>query len=122
MTTNEHNELRELIELRIEFLQALINENIQSAGQIQPERGWPLSPKEERQSVEEKVIETAQLEILELTQSLVWLETDQAGRCEQCGSPIDMNKLKSAPANRCCESCIEQKCIELACTEQTGEQ
>lgn len=108
MTRDEHTEIRDLIELRIEFLQTLIEENIQSASQTTPEDGWPLSPKDKLPSVEQKVIENAQHEILELTQTLIWLDTDQAGLCQHCGSSIELEKLKSAPANRCCEHCTEK--------------
>ncbi len=120
MTRDEQQALRELIDLRIELLQALIEENIQSASQPSDteageatastadtnssETGTEATP-----SIEEKAIASAQHELLELTKTLVWLDTEQAGQCQQCGGPIAFDKLKSAPTNRHCEHCIEQK-------------
>lgn len=111
MTREEHKEIRELIELRVHLLQTLVEENIQSASDTTTE-SWPLSPKDPLPSVEQKVIENAQHEILELTQTLIWLDTEQAGLCEQCGNAIEIDKLKSAPTNRCCAYCTEQNSLE----------
>ncbi|GAA3921683.1 hypothetical protein [Litoribacillus peritrichatus] len=108
MTATQVEELKEVIQFRVELLNELIKENVKTASESNADDGWPIVPAKELSSIEQQVIDNAQREILDLTKTLAWLDTDFGGRCEACGEAIEFEKLKSAPANRSCENCIQR--------------
>lgn len=103
---NQHvDTVKHSIELRIELLQTLIEENIESVNQGNT---IPSSESEVLTGPELNVIENAQHEILQLTESLAWLESDVAGICQQCGAKISLHRLKTSPTSRLCQQCTLQ--------------
>ena len=50
---------------------------------------------------------THRLELLQLTKSLAWLDSEEAGLCEECGSEISLARLKVVPNSRLCITCAQ---------------
>lgn len=60
-------------------------------------------------SVDEKVLLEHKLELAQLTTSLSWMQTDDAGVCALCVRDIPIGRLKAVPSTRLCVACADNK-------------
>jgi len=58
--------------------------------------------------VEEKLVQLARVEILQLRQNLKWLDSDDAGYCDDCGCEVPLDRLIAVPTTRLCIDCAEK--------------
>ena len=113
MKTDERKRLIEQVSLQIAELEKTISDN------------QPLAIKKQEQSddasanmdltiqgyVNDKLMQDHQAELSELRQCLLWLDSDNAGNCESCGSDIPIARLMAALGSRLCISCAEKTAL-----------
>ncbi len=93
-------------------MQARINDIEKFLTSAQEER----DAEEETLSVDEKfasavnsqVSENEKLELALIRNNLQWLESEDAGYCEQCGDEIPFARLQAVLATRLCIGCAEK--------------
>ena len=64
-------------------------------------------------TVDEKVFDSAQAGLMQLKQSLNWLDSEDAGYCDDCGCEIPLARLKAASVTRLCLDCAEKKITKI---------
>jgi len=55
-----------------------------------------------------KMIDRGQEEIEEISRALDKIKSGSYGRCELCGKPIPLNRLRVVPATRLCRKCAQK--------------
>ncbi len=105
MTQNEIDELRQVVQLRIDFLLVLIDENSRSEELSTPPLEVDNMFERAPSRVEKTIIVEAERELTQLTRTLSWLDSDHAGKCIACQSDIDFEQIKKTPGSRQCEVC-----------------
>ena len=58
-------------------------------------------------AVESRVVENIKLELLRLKRNLNWLDSDDAGLCNQCGREIPFARLQTVLDTQLCVTCSE---------------
>ena len=59
--------------------------------------------------VDDKILSENKLELAQLTTSLIWMQTDDAGVCALCACDIPIGRLKAVPSTRLCVACADNK-------------
>lgn len=59
--------------------------------------------------VDEKILSEHKLELAQLTTSLTWMQTGDAGVCDLCGCEIPIGRLKAMLSTRLCVVCAGSK-------------
>ena len=60
-------------------------------------------------AVEAKVLQSTKVELIRLRNKLRWLETEDAGYCEDCGCEVPFARLRASLGTRLCVTCAENK-------------
>ena len=59
-------------------------------------------------SVDVKLIADKHQQVSQLTRSLLWLNSDQAGRCMDCGCDIPIPRLEAVLTTQLCINCAQK--------------
>lgn len=108
MNKHEAEELQQIIQQRIDFLQVLVEENTATASEKTAKDsdnelvGLMAVP------VEQHVIQQSQLEITDLKSAMQRLVEGKAGCCDECGGDIPFERLKTVPVTGFCVTCLEK--------------
>lgn len=58
-------------------------------------------------AVESRVVENTKLELARLKNNLQWLDSEDAGYCDNCGREIPLARLKTVPDTQYCVFCAD---------------
>lgn len=110
MKTNDIKALKQLIDARITVLEALVKTNLSLSEKkhLQESDQSASLDLTVSSTVEEKVIERAKDKINLLKQNLNWLDSEDAGLCENCGCEIPLARFTVVPETRLCVICAEK--------------
>lgn len=111
MNEEEYLQLKRLIRSRI----SLLEEVLSSSGDV--------SERKKRQddddaanldmtinaAVESQVVDHTEQELRRLKQNLQWLDSEDAGHCDECGRNIPYARLQAVPETRLCVLCAGKK-------------
>jgi DnaK suppressor protein len=61
------------------------------------------------ESMPEPVAETTRRELAEIEDALRRIETGEYGRCEACGGPMGLQRIRAIPEARYCLSCSGER-------------
>ena len=109
MNHTSREELTALIKSRIALLQTELQASHTTADklQLQADDASANLDLTINASVDSRVLQEHRLELLQLTKSLAWLDSEEAGLCEECGSEISLARLKVVPNSRLCITCAQ---------------
>lgn len=109
MNQQNLDELKDIIQVRIDCLLVMIDGNARTARIAKDANGNNMFAadinSQQGRGIEDHAIQQAQEELTQLTHALSWLESDQAGICEGCGKQIPMERLRRVPTTRKCDNC-----------------
>ena len=106
MSQRETAEIREIVQLRIQYLLVLIEENARASAAEAGQEPYPnMFRRRGDQKVEHHVIHLAERELTQLTRTLIWLDSERAGLCIACAAAIPIERIKAIPTNRICDEC-----------------
>jgi len=111
MTAQERDQLRALIERRIEQLsttRAAADESYQPRGLPSDDEAASLDSTI-NSTVTGQLKEQARVELRRLRHSLSWLDSDDAGYCSDCGDAIPLARLQAVPGSQRCVGCSAQQ-------------
>ncbi len=110
LSERESSEIRDIVQLRINYLLVLIEENARAAAaEAGKEPFANMFRQRGDQKVEHHVIHLAEREITQLTRTLIWLDSERAGLCTSCAAAIPTERIKAMPSNRICDECSQQQ-------------
>jgi DnaK suppressor protein len=64
-----------------------------------------------QESVNNKLMQDHKKELSQLRRNLVWMDSDNAGYCEQCDNEVPIARLMAVLNSRLCLSCAEKNTI-----------
>ncbi len=106
MKSSELNTLKRRISERIETLEALLFIE-QADGERQPDDESARMDLKISSAVRSRITLAEKQELARLKANLMWLESDDAGLCENCGCEIPFLRLKAVPVTRLCIECAQ---------------
>lgn len=107
MLEQDRLQLLALVELRIRELQKVLSDSLPVADKKQNQAGDADANLDLtiNGSVDERILSEHKLELTQLTKNALWLKTDEAGECVQCGSDIPTARLKAVLTTQQCVAC-----------------
>lgn len=110
MSEDDKTELKQIIQTRIDYLLVMIDENAKSgtalpSNQVPDNMFEPGLMASDSAGIEDHAIIQAKQELTQLTRALSWVESRNAGICENCGCDIPIERLKNIPTTRTCAKC-----------------
>tara|TARA_R110002095_G_scaffold184083_1_gene161288 strand:+ start:276 stop:617 length:342 start_codon:yes stop_codon:yes gene_type:complete len=111
MVKNDRLQLIALIEERTSVLEATLSDfsSISDKKRSQADDAAANLDLTINASIDEKILSEHKLELVKLTTSLSWMQTDDAGVCALCACDIPIGRLKTVPSTRLCVACAENK-------------
>jgi RNA polymerase-binding transcription factor DksA len=77
-------------------------------GSERAEKTFDAAQKEDLARLIHKLMDRGQEEIEEINLALDKIKSGRYGRCELCGKPIPLNRLRVVPATRFCRKCAQK--------------
>lgn len=107
MNDKSVQQLKSLVHARIAVLENLLNGNdsISDNKKRQAEDKAASLDLTISSTVEAKVMDSARAEIRRLKRNLLWLDSEEAGFCDDCGCEIPLARLKAVLETRLCVAC-----------------
>lgn len=107
MLESDRDALISLIKLRINDLEAELSDSrsLAERKQNQDDDASANLDLNISASVDEAVIAEHKVELIQLTKSLSWLQSEDAGFCDDCGCEIPLPRLKAVLSTRVCVEC-----------------
>jgi RNA polymerase-binding transcription factor DksA len=107
MHESDRLQLTTLIEKRISVLESTLSDHHSISDRKRSQAGDAAANLDLtiNASVDEKILSEHKLELVQLTKSLSWMQTDDAGVCAQCGCNIPTGRLKAVLNARLCVAC-----------------
>lgn len=107
MLEQDRLQLLALVEQRISDLQKMLSDSHSVANKKQNQEGDAAANLDLtiNASVDERILSEHKLELAQLTKNALWLKTDDAGECVQCGCDIPVARLKAVLTTRQCVAC-----------------
>ncbi|NQV69534.1 MAG: hypothetical protein HQ498_05860 [Pseudohongiella sp.] len=109
MLEADHIQLVALIEKRISLLKSTLSDSLSISDRRRSQAGDAAASLDLtiNTSVDEKILSAHKLELAQLTKSLSWMQTDDAGVCVRCACDIPIGRLKAVLRTRLCIACAE---------------
>ncbi len=108
MNSAQRQTLQNNIKQRIKELEALLTPVTTGNGESEQADDASASLDNKIASaVTSQVTENEKRELSRLKANLQWLESDDAGFCQQCGNEIPFARLQAVPVTRLCVNCAK---------------
>lgn len=105
MKQEESQALNMQIKKRIDELHSLLGQ--EAANNAAYDEPSDSAEQKMNSSVERQITAKEKQELARLQANLRWLESDEGGCCERCGSEIPFARLRAVPATRLCINCAK---------------
>ncbi len=105
MNNTELQTLDKQIRSRINKLRSLLAE--ESTEAVKNEENVDSYDEKVAAAVDRQITEKEKQELVRLTANLRWLDSNEAGSCEQCDCEIPYARLLAMPTTRLCIKCAE---------------
>lgn len=110
MRETERQNLAQLMNSRIQRLNLILKSGDAIDKQKKKELEYDESARLDnlsQESVDVNLYVLAEQELSQLKANLKWIESDDAGICEQCGEDIPIRRLMAVPTTRRCINCAK---------------
>ncbi|WP_036300743.1 TraR/DksA family transcriptional regulator [Methylomarinum vadi] len=109
MTEEECLQLKRLVRSRIALLEEVLGGAVVVSDKKQEQEDDEAANLDLtiNSAVESRVVENTKLELVRLKRNLQWLNSEDAGYCEQCGREIPFARLKTVPDTQFCVFCAD---------------
>ena len=110
MNESERQTLTAIIQNRIERLDIILKTGDVLGQQADKELAYDESVRLDNlshQGVDENLYLIAKQELSQLKLNLKWLESEEAGECDECGDEIPIKRLLAVPTTRKCVNCAD---------------
>ena len=103
-------QLKSRVHARISVLKNMLNGNDSISNNKKQQAGDKAASLDLTISstVEAKLMDSARAEIRRLERNLIWLDSEDAGFCDDCGCEIPLARLMAVPETRLCVACAER--------------
>jgi len=110
MNAAERNLLKMTIDTRLRRLQLILSNNNNDSKQLNflEDESARLDGLNQI-PVDDTLLNIARLEKAQLLANKVWIETDDAGLCRNCGTDIPVERLLTVPTTRLCIHCAKNE-------------
>ena len=111
MNEQERQELKTLVGDRIDHLEELVihNGSIAEKKHEHSDDQAACLDLNINSAVESQLLDSAKKELRLLKRNLRWLDSEDAGYCDECGCDIPVARVKAVPSTRLCVACAENK-------------
>ncbi len=105
MDNRQRDTLKQLMKTRIDEIEGFLSP---SANDSDPDDESASLDQKIASAVNSQVSQNEKRELALIRNNLQWLDSEDAGYCQQCGDEIPFARLQAVPATRLCIGCAER--------------